>query len=79
VKCRKRPGTWNGRNFHLARRPVMSNMNTLELSTLDDEDLMDIVGGCGESRSCYTPPCERRQECYRPPCEVAVVLVLPLC
>ncbi len=30
----------------------MSNTNILELPTLEDEALMDIVGGCGK------PPCQ---------------------
>ena len=36
----------------------MSNTNILELRTLDDEDLMDIVGGC-------CPPCQPK--CPPPP------------
>jgi len=38
----------------------MSNTKTLELRTLDDEDLMDVVGGgCHPScqRSCNPEPC----------------------
>jgi hypothetical protein len=26
----------------------MSNAKTLELRTLDDEELLDVVGGCGD-------------------------------
>jgi hypothetical protein len=52
----------------------MSNTNILELSTLDDEELMDIVGGC--------PPCSPQPRCRpQPRCggiEVGIVICLPL-
>jgi hypothetical protein len=39
----------------------MSNTNILELRTLDDEELMDIVGGC-------QPQCAPRPRC-QPRCQ----------
>jgi len=42
----------------------MSNTKTLELRTLDDEDLMDVVGGgCEPQRHCGPPPCHQFQPC----------------
>ena len=59
----------------------MSNTNILELRTLDDEDLMDIVGGC--CPPCSPPPCHQPPKCQKSPCggglEVAIVICVPLC
>ena len=36
----------------------MSNAKTVELRTLEDEELLDVVGGCCrpcEPRHCYSP------------------------
>lgn len=59
----------------------MSNTNILELRTLDDEDLMDIVGGCGQP--CQpAPSCHPRSRCQQPPCggvDIEVVICVPLC
>jgi hypothetical protein len=44
-------------NSHKARRPVMEK--TLNLVSLDDEELLDVVGGgCGRSY-CQPKPCEQ--------------------
>jgi hypothetical protein len=50
-------------NIPLARRLVMSN--TLELRVLDDEELMDVVGGCNSPCAPRYNPCAPRYN----PCE----------
>jgi hypothetical protein len=45
-------------NIPLARRLVMSNAKTLELRTLEDDELLDVVGGCETTchpERCYSP------------------------
>jgi hypothetical protein len=44
-------------NSHKARRPVMEK--TLELISLDDEELLEVTGGCRRGGGCYQPcePC----------------------
>jgi hypothetical protein len=51
---------------------------TLKLPTLDDEELLDVVGGCGNH--CYHPcrPCEPCEPCR--PCggfECEIILCVP--
>jgi hypothetical protein len=45
-------------NIPLARRLVMSNTKTLELRTLDDEELLDVVGGCQSQCQPNCSPCD---------------------
>jgi hypothetical protein len=55
----------------------MSNTQTLGLRTLDDEELLDVVGGCESPHRCQPQPCQRPCQ----PCgelEVIVVVCLPL-
>jgi hypothetical protein len=56
----------------------MSNAKTLELRTLEDEDLLDVVGGC--SNHCCRPckPCEPCEPC-KPCCgfECEIILCVP--
>jgi hypothetical protein len=40
----------------------MSNTQTLELRTLEDEELLDVVGGCGRCDDHCRP------QCYQPRC-----------
>ena len=37
----------------------MSNTKTLELRTLDDEELLAVVGGCQSQCQPKSSPCER--------------------
>jgi hypothetical protein len=55
----------------------MSNTKTLELKTLDDEDLMDVVGGgCGRPQRCEAQPCHQFQPCGG--LEIVVVAIVCL-
>lgn len=59
----------------------MSNSKTPELRTLDDEDLMGVVGG-GGSGCAPQPPCHPQPRCHPspPPCGgIEVVIFVPLC
>jgi hypothetical protein len=51
----ERTGNLELSNIPLARRLVMSN--TLELRVLDDEELMDVVGGCKSQCEPQYNPC----------------------
>jgi hypothetical protein len=46
----------------------MSNTKLLELRTLDDEDLMDVVGGGCQGQSQCQPQCQPQPKCYAQPC-----------
>jgi hypothetical protein len=58
----------------------MSNTNILELPTLDDEALVDIVGGCGKPPCQPAPQCRPRHQCEPPPCgDIEIVIIVPVC
>jgi hypothetical protein len=57
------------------RRPVMNQSKNFELLSLDDDELLSVVGGCG-APPCQPPPCQPRP-CQPPPC--GVVLDIGVC
>jgi hypothetical protein len=58
----------------LARRLVMSK--TLELSVLDDEELMDVVGGCDSPCEERRNPCDCRGDDFRLDIDIDVDVVI---
>jgi hypothetical protein len=69
----ERAGNLELSNIPLARRLVMSN--TLELRVLDDEELLDVVGGCEQpcKSQCYQR-CESRKPCFELELNVCVAI-----
>jgi hypothetical protein len=72
----ERAGNLELSNIPLARRLVMSK--TLELSVLDDEELMDVVGGCYSPCEPRHNPCERCGDDFRLDIDINVDVVICL-
>lgn len=70
----ERAGNLELSNIPLARRLVMSN--TLELRVLDDEELMDVVGGCPSHCQQQYNSCEHQGDDCRIDLDIKVELVL---
>jgi hypothetical protein len=72
----ERAGNLELSNIPLARRLVMSN--TLELRVLDDDELIDVVGGCNSPCEPKYYPCARRDDDCRLDIDINVDVVICL-
>jgi hypothetical protein len=72
----ERAGNLELSNIPLARRLVMSN--TLELRVLDDDELMDVVGGCNSPCETRYNHCESRGDDFRLDIDINVDVVICL-
>jgi len=72
----ERAGNLELSNIPLARRLVMSN--TLELRVLDDDELMDVVGGCNSPCEPRYNHCESHGDDFRLDIDINVDVVICL-